>query len=452
MQERPYRCSSREMREIAQRAEGMLPATPAVRDSLPPGAMSFEDRIRQAVGRALDDVRTRMEHEVRALVQELAAAAAEERQLAMTQAREQTLIESRREADQRVSEAEAHLTATIDRVVADACAREREQASAHARRAFDDDADVRAARLVDATRALDAATSVNGVLDALAAAIGREAGRTGVFLVRGASFQGWALAGFGALDAQPARFDVPIAQAPLVQLAVQTGRSAVSGDISSSQLPAPTLSAEPSSAAPAVLVPDVAPDAMLPSVSGTSIAVPLIAAGHLVAIAYADALTPEGREAVVPRGWTNTIEVLARHAARCIAGLQAATASLTAPPAASLTATASLAAPLAPAATALAGALAVRGAAPGIESPSEASARRLARLLIEEIKLHNEPGVDEGRRAGNLLARLAPQIERARRVYDARVPVALSSRAQLFHQELVTTLADGDASRLGVSA
>jgi hypothetical protein len=82
----------------------------------------------------------------------------------------------------------------------------------------------------------------------------------------------------------------------------------------------------------------------------------------------------------------------------------------------------------------------------------EASARRLAKLLIAEIRLHNESSVTEGRRAGNLLTRLAPQIERARRVYDARVPATLTSRAQLFHQELVTTLADGDASRLGMTA
>ena len=49
----------------------------------PQGAMSFEDRIRQAVARALDDIRTRMEQEVRALVRDLATDAAEERQLAI---------------------------------------------------------------------------------------------------------------------------------------------------------------------------------------------------------------------------------------------------------------------------------------------------------------------------------------------------------------------------------
>lgn len=376
--------------------------------------MSFEDRIRQAVGRALDDVRARMEQEVRALVQELAASAAEERQLAIARAREQTLSEGREQADQRVAEAEAHLTATIDRVVADACAREREQASAHARRVMEIDADARAGRLIDAVRALDAATTSDDVLDALAAAIRLEAGRTGVFLVRGTSFHGWSLSGFGGLDAQPAQFAVPIAEAPLVQEALHSGRLANSDQLT----PAASVA--------------------VPGAAGAAIAVPLLASGRVVAVVYADTLTAEGREAVVSRAWASTIELLARHAARCLAAVLPARDAFAAPV---------LDAPVrVPAPASLA-----RRAAP-IEPTLEASARRLARLLLEEIKLHNEPSVDAGRRAGDLLMRLAPQVERARRVYDARVPAALPSRAQLFQQELVATLADGDATRLGVPA
>lgn len=351
--------------------------------------MSFEDRIRQSVGRALDDVRARMEQEVRALVQELAASAAEERQLAVAQARDATLLDARRLADQRVADAEARLTATIDRVVADACAREREQATRQARRVADGEAEGRARRLLDAVRALDAATSINEVFDALGAALAREAGRTGVFVVRGRTFQGWALSGFGALDAQPDRLEVPIAQAPLVQRAVQTRHTAVAGDAEGVAAPGGT----------ATLVANV------------GLAMPLVVGDHVAAVAYADGLTADGREAPLQRGWTSSVELLARHATRCLAAVSA-----------------------------------------GSSDASEASARRLARLLISEIKAHNEPSVAEGRRAGNLLTRLASQIERARRVYDARVPVSLESRAQLFHQELVATLADGDASRLGASA
>lgn len=87
----------------------------------------------------------------------------------------------------------------------------------------------------------------------------------------------------------------------------------------------------------------------------------------------------------------------------------------------------------------------------GPYSPEDA-ARRLARLLLSEIRLFHEPAVDEGRRSRNLLSRLGPEIERARRLYDARVPASFRMRAELFHQELVATLAGGDPALLGMNA
>jgi hypothetical protein len=48
--------------------------------------------------------------------------------------------------------------------------------------------------------------------------------------------------------------------------------------------------------------------------------------------------------------------------------------------------------------------------------------------------------------------RLRPQIDRARRLYEDRVPASVADRATLFEQELVTTLADGDVALLGVSS
>jgi len=50
----------------------------------------------------------------------------------------------------------------------------------------------------------------------------------------------------------------------------------------------------------------------------------------------------------------------------------------------------------------------------------------------------------------DLLARLGPEIARARRLYEQRVP-ASRERAALFQHELVHTLAAGDATRLGAS-
>jgi len=79
------------------------------------------------------------------------------------------------------------------------------------------------------------------------------------------------------------------------------------------------------------------------------------------------------------------------------------------------------------------------------------SARRYARLLVSEIKLYNEAAVRTGREHGDLLARLGPEIDRARRLYEQRVP-ASQDRGSLFQHELVQTLAAGDATRLGATA
>ena len=77
------------------------------------------------------------------------------------------------------------------------------------------------------------------------------------------------------------------------------------------------------------------------------------------------------------------------------------------------------------------------------------SARRYARLLVSEIKLYNEVAVQIGRQKRDLLARLKPEIDRARNLYFQRISPAVDSRGALFQQELVQTLADGDASLLG---
>ena len=76
-------------------------------------------------------------------------------------------------------------------------------------------------------------------------------------------------------------------------------------------------------------------------------------------------------------------------------------------------------------------------------------ARRFARLLVSEIKLYNEQKVVEGRVQGNLYERLREYIDRSREMYDKRVKPGVSSKYDYFHQELVNTLAEGDASKLG---
>jgi hypothetical protein len=86
---------------------------------------------------------------------------------------------------------------------------------------------------------------------------------------------------------------------------------------------------------------------------------------------------------------------------------------------------------------------------PGAGSDDDQAARRYARLLVSEIKLYNESAVRAGRERRDLLQRLKPEIERARRLYDERVASSITSRDLYFQQELVQTLADGDRSLLG---
>lgn len=76
-------------------------------------------------------------------------------------------------------------------------------------------------------------------------------------------------------------------------------------------------------------------------------------------------------------------------------------------------------------------------------------ARRFARLLVSEIKLYNEQKVKEGRESGDLYDRLREAIDRSREMYDKRVQSPVASKFDYFHYELVNTLAEGDATRLG---
>jgi hypothetical protein len=153
--------------------------------------------------------------------------------------------------------------------------------------------------------------------------------------------------------------------------------------------------------------------------SGDQVAAPIVLAGQVVAV-----LVAGGSESAPVD--TGAISVLAQFAARC---LEALTAFKTA--------------------RAMWG---HEGGAPvqaqGAIAEEIESARRYARLLVSEIKLYHEPAVVEGRRDRDLATRLGGEIARARMLYEERVPLPVRQRADYFHEELVRTLADGDASLL----
>ena len=253
-------------------------------------------------------------------------------------------------------------------------------------------------RLLDSVQWLGRARSLGETLDTLASAAAREAPRVAVLTIRGGRAHGWRFIGFGALDEAPP-VNLEFDDAGIIATAARNNVVAVGQ-------PSPAF---------AGLEPDVA-----------SIAVPLALAGDVVGILYADAesATPESRLNA------GAIEILARYAAR---GIEAMTAfkvarSLT-------TATASPGSP-----------------APRVDMDDEedvAGARRYARLLVSEIKLYHEDSIAAGRRDRDLGNRLGGEIARARVLYEQRVPPHVRARAPFFDDELVRTLADGDASLLG---
>lgn len=84
------------------------------------------------------------------------------------------------------------------------------------------------------------------------------------------------------------------------------------------------------------------------------------------------------------------------------------------------------------------------------EDSRREEARRLARLLVTEIKLYNEEQVEEGLERGNLYAALQEEIDRSRRIFEERIPADVRAETDYFRDELVRILADGDSSALGL--
>ncbi|HEY2498289.1 MAG TPA: hypothetical protein VGK24_14590 [Candidatus Angelobacter sp.] len=76
-------------------------------------------------------------------------------------------------------------------------------------------------------------------------------------------------------------------------------------------------------------------------------------------------------------------------------------------------------------------------------------ARRFAKLLVEEIKLYNQPKVEEGKQHKDLYDRLKVDIEKSRSTYDKRYAESAVASSDYFNQELIRILADNDVSLMG---
>ncbi|MBL8152271.1 MAG: hypothetical protein JNN15_20290 [Blastocatellia bacterium] len=80
---------------------------------------------------------------------------------------------------------------------------------------------------------------------------------------------------------------------------------------------------------------------------------------------------------------------------------------------------------------------------------NDQAAQRLARLLVTEIKLYNEKKIMDGRKNNNIYDLLKDPIEQSRKHYKERMGNSLEAMPDYFHEELVKTLCEGDASKLG---
>ena len=277
-----------------------------------------------------------------------------------------------------------------------------------------------ATRLLEAARALDQAGSLSEVLDRLITSAALEASRVGLVLAVGEELRGWRFIGFPA-DDQPSSVAMPRADAGVLSAAVRTGAS-TAVDPASPKLAPPTF------AAPG---------------GASGVAVPVTIGGEVVAVLYADQEGEDGSRGSTS-AWPDAIELLARHAARCLEAKTALNAvhvlaERPQPPAPRSEPARSIQAAPTP----------VRAA----ESPSDAdeSALRYARLLVSEIKLYNETAVAAGQRDGDLTAHVGGEIARARLLYEERIPPKIRARRDYFRDELVRTLANGDARLLAAS-
>lgn len=91
----------------------------------------------------------------------------------------------------------------------------------------------------------------------------------------------------------------------------------------------------------------------------------------------------------------------------------------------------------------------LRGPLAGGEEDPHDQARRIARLLVSDIKLYNEAAIAEGKKHNDIYARLKDDIDRAQQTYNERVPASIRQVTNYFQEELVRSIADGRPEALG---
>jgi hypothetical protein len=244
----------------------------------------------------------------------------------------------------------------------------------------------------------------------------RFAGRVALFVVKGNAISGWQGIGFEENDA-------------IKTLSIQTGSGLVGKAI---QARNPAAGSAQEFDAGFVR-------SMKPPADGQCLVLPLVVKDKVAAMIYADAGT-------VPGGTLDSsgLQALTRFAAIWLelAALRKAGGSASAE---------DVAQPQPAAAVAASAPASVPASSGSEEDELHKKARRFAKLLVEEIKLYNQPRVEEGRQHKDLYERLKVDIEKSRSTYDKRYAESAVASADYFTQELIRILADNDASLMGAS-
>ena len=268
--------------------------------------------IQQAFGRFLDDMLAQVTQDQHALQAQADQAVAEaEARAEAAQAAVQAVVAQTRE---NVAREAAGLVARAREEAAQAQAAL--QADREARRGLDEEAAaLRAAaeqgslaameRLLDAFRRLDQATTLTALIDTLAEAAASETTRSAVFVVRAREVRGWRVAGLSDAPADVRLVSVSLDAAGAIGVCV---RSKARVEIS------------PATFAAGELAFLAAEDA------ASGLAMPVTLGGQTAAVIYGDDGGAGG-----PAGWRETIEILARHASRCLEAQTAIRAAKLAP-------------------------------------------------------------------------------------------------------------------------
>jgi hypothetical protein len=267
-----------------------------------------------------------------------------------------------------------------------------------------------------ATAAIHESGSQADILRHLLEGEARFAGRVALFVVKGTAISGWQGIGFEDNDS-------------IKTLSIQAG-SGLAGKAIQARTPASGSVQE----FDAGFV-----KSMKAPVDGQCLVLPLVVKDKVAAVIYADSGT-------VPGGTLDSsgLQSLTRFAAiwlelaalRKVGGTSATEEVAQPQPAVAMVASAPVSAP----------------ASTGSEEDElHKKAKRFAKLLVEEIKLYNQPRVEEGRQHRDLYDRLKVDIEKSRSTYDKRYAESAVASADYFTQELIRILADNDASLMGAS-